>query len=487
MTNATGATPLKMYINGQWTESESRKRFEAINPATGEVIATLPEGTREDAKRAVLAASENRNVMEKMSIWERSRLCVRIADTMEKRREELATILTKDQGKPYHTEALGEVDFAIHGFRNAAEQIKWLETSFIPTEGATKRVYSYYKPRGIFAIVTPWNFPMGIPVEYLAPGLATGNTMVWIPAPSTSVCAVKMMECFEDAGVPAGGINLVTGPGAVVGDEAVGHPLVNGIGFTGSTLTGNRIAKRGAGKALLLEQGGNGPAVILDDADLKHAAETIAFGCFFNAGQVCGATGRILVQRSAHDELLDHLLQAANKVILGDPFDQNTTMGPLNNSNVREKIDEHLAGGKKQGARVLIGGGCSSDWPQGNFYQATVVDQVPADSLLNMAETFGPVAPLVCFDKDEEGLAIARNNPYGLISSVFSKSIKRAFYFAENMRSGIINVNDGNTYWEGHIPFGGAAGTDSGLGRLGGKHTLMAMSDLRTINFDINH
>ena len=477
---------LKMYIGGQWIKSESEKTFKAYNPATNEVIATLPEGTRADAQHAIVAANENKHKIANMSVWDRSRLCRRIADVMEQRKEELATVLTKDQGKPYYTEALPEVEFAIHGFQNAAEQIKWLETSVIPVENPNKRVFSFRQPRGVYAVITPWNFPINIPVEYLAPGLASGNAIVWVPAPTTSVCAVKLMECLEEAGVPPGVVNLVTGPGPVVGDEIVAHPGTNAVGFTGSPQTGKHIAQRAAGKALLLELGGNGPTIILDDADLELAGAAVASACFFNAGQVCSATERILVQRRAHDELAERLVAAAQAVRLGNPFDQTTTMGPLNNQPTIEKMNRHLADGVEKGATVLFGGERAEGLGSNLFYSPTVIDNITSDSLLNNEESFGPVAPLMTFDNYEEALSIAVNNNYGLISAVFTGNIKNAFYFAERVRTGIVNINDSSNYWESHIPFGGVSGTDSGIGRLGGKHTLMAMTDLRTICLDVS-
>lgn len=477
---------LTMYIGGNWVESEDGKTFEAYNPATNQVIATLPEGTRNDAQQAVAAANENKHKIANMSVWDRSRLCRRIADMMEQRKEELAHVLTEDQGKPYYTEALPEVEFAIHGFQNAAEQVKWLETSVIPVENPNKRVFSFRQPRGVYAVITPWNFPINIPVEYLAPGLAAGNAIVWVPAPTTSVCAVKLMECLEEAGVPAGVVNLVTGPGPVVGDEIVAHPGTDAIGFTGSPQTGKHIAQRAAGKPLLLELGGNGPTIILDDAHLELAGAAVASGCFFNAGQVCSATERILVQRRAHDELAERLVSAAQAVRLGNPFDQATTMGPLNNQPTVEKMNRHLADGLERGATILVGGGRAEGLGSDLFYSPTVIDNITADSLLNNEESFGPVAPLMTFDSYEEALSIALNNNYGLISAIFTSNIKNAFYFAERVRTGIVNINDSSNYWESHIPFGGVSGTDSGIGRLGGKHTLMAMSDLRTISLDVS-
>lgn len=477
---------LRMYIGGRWVESQSGKTFEAHNPATGRVIATLPEGTRDDARQAIAAANESKHKIANMSVWDRADLCRRVGDVIARHKEELARTLTQDQGKPYHTQALREAEAAAHSFYNAAEHVKWLETSVIPVKDPNKRVFSFRQPRGVYAVVTPWNFPVGIPSHYLAPGLAAGNAIVWVPAPTTSVCAVKLTECLEEAGVPAAVVNLVTGPGPVVGDEIVAHPGTDAVGFTGSSQTGKHIAQRAAGKPLLLELGGNGPTIILEDADLAMASVVTAAGCFHNAGQVCSATERILVRREAHHEVVERLIDAAKSVRLGDPFDPGTTMGPLNNQPTAEKMDRHLADGVSKGAVILFGGERIPSLGSDLFYTPTVIDNISRDSLLNNEETFGPVAPVMAFDDYDEALAIANQDNMGLVAAVFTSSIKNAFYFAERLRTGVVNVNEHSNYWESHIPFGGVAGTHSGIGRIGGKHTLMEMTDLRTICMDIN-
>ncbi|MFQ5971137.1 MAG: aldehyde dehydrogenase family protein [Alphaproteobacteria bacterium] len=475
---------LKMFIGGEWIESEGGETFDATNPASGAVIATLPKGTRTDAQKAIDAANAARARIAKLSTWERSRLCTAIADVMQARRKGLAEALTTDQGKPYRAEAFKEVDAAIAGFREAAEQVKWFASEFIPVENPDKRVFNFRQPRGVYAVITPWNFPLAIPVEYLAPGLAVGNAIVWVPAPTTSVCAVRLMECIEEADVPPGVVNLVTGPGPVVGDEIVANPGTDAIGFTGSAETGVLIAQRGAGKPLLLEMGGNGPVIILDDADLDIACRAASIGCFANAGQICSSSERILVSDPVYDVITERLIEAAQDVRLGDPFDDGTTMGPLNNPDVAAKVAKHIADGVERGAEVLFGGRVRRDLGSEMFHEPTVLTNVALDSLLNLEETFGPVAPLVRVSDDEKILEIADRNTLGLVSSVYTRDIKRAFHFAERLRTGIVNIND-TLYWERHIPFGGMSGKRSGIGRIGGKHTLMAMSDLKTVTFDL--
>ncbi|WP_224620672.1 aldehyde dehydrogenase family protein [Mesorhizobium sp. AD1-1] len=473
-------------IGGEWIAGSSGRFLKIDSPSTGEHLGYLSLSTRADVGRAVKAAEGARETMRKMGTFARAQLCMRIADAIDRRAEELAHLLCLEQGKPFHSEAKAEASAAALGFRNAAEQMKWLETAAFPLADANKRAFSFLQPKGIFAIITPWNFPLALPcLYYLGPAVATGNTVVWVPAPTTSLIATALVECFIEAGLPDGAINLVLGDGAEVGDEAVVHPGTHAIGFTGSSATGATIARRGAGKPLLLEMGGNGPTIVLADADIDMAAAQVGGGCFANAGQICTATERVLVHKSVHDRFIEGLVKAAAKVKMGDPFDPATTMGPINNAVAIDKVLSHIADARARGAEIVTGGNVASGFATNLYFEPSIVTGLTRESLLNVEESFGPVAPVLTFETDEEAMELAASSPYGLSAAVFTSTIKNAFAFAESLRVGIVNINEMSCYWEPHIPAGGAAGTQSGLGRTGGRHTLMEMCDLKTITVDV--
>lgn len=474
----------QMYIDGQWCASESGRTYQAINPATGEPIGLVPEGTREDARRAIAAAQKAQVEWAKVSIWERSAICARMADVVAAHVDELAKVLTLEHGKPAFTEAYDEAREVPVNYRLAAEHIKWLEGSTIPVSDPKKRVYSIRQPRGVYAVLTPWNFPLAIPSEYLPFAIAAGNTVCWVPAPTAALSAIKLMECMIEAGLPPGVINLVTGPGAVVGDELVSNSGTQGVGITGSAATGEIVAQRAGLKPLLMELGGNGPTVVLEDADPVRAAASVASACFYHAGQVCSASERILVAEAIKEPFIEEMMKQVAVIKQGDPWDKATTMGPLNNRAVVEKMSAHVADAVQKGARVLAGGQPNKSLP-GFFFEPTVLVDYTIDSLVNTEESFGPIAPIASFKTEDEAWEYINACDLGLVSCVFTQDVNRAFKWAEQLRTGLTVVNDFTNYWELHVPFGGMSGKRSGVGRLGGKHTLMEMTDLKTIAFHI--
>lgn len=471
------------FIGGIWIGTTTDRRT-VTSPIDGVEIGSIAWSDRAIAQKAIAAARAAQPAWRRVPVWERAATCRRIADAIDKRCDAIAALLTREQGKPIG-EATFEVGKAADGFRLAADLVRYLEGATIPTEDPRKRVMTFYQPRGVYAVVTPWNFPVNIPVEYLAPGIAAGNTIVWTPAPTTSLVAAALMEAIADADLPPGVINLITGEGATVGDEIVSNPGTDAVGFTGSSVTGKRICERAAGKPLLMEMGGNGPVVILEDADLDRAVAATASGCFVNAGQVCSSTERIIVHEAVYDAFAARMVAAANTVVVGDPREPGVTMGPLNNAAVAAKVAEHVADATRRGAQTLTGGAAPPGMPSPLYFAPTVIAGITRDSLINREETFGPVAPMIPVRDDEEALAVAGDNRYGLVSSVFTADLDRAFRFVDAMPTGLVNINDTSNYWELHIPFGGISGKDSGIGRLGGRHTLVAMSDIKTASISL--
>jgi succinate-semialdehyde dehydrogenase/glutarate-semialdehyde dehydrogenase len=316
----------------------------------------------------------------------------------------------------------------------------------------------------------------------VAPALAAGNTVAWTPASSTALCSGLLAECVAEADLPPGVFNFVTGPGRTVGDELVGNQHTAAVGFIGSTETGLTIARRAAGKRLLLEMGGNGPLVVLDDADLDAAADAALVGCFLCAGQSCTAGERILVHEAVREDFVGRLAAlSAERLKLGDPFSPETTLGPLNNEGVAAKMDEHVADAVQRGASVVAGGERAGDMPTRLYWPATILDGVPADAQAATEETFGPIAPVVSISSLEEAISLTNSSPYGLLAAIFTRDVSRGLRYADEARTGLVNINETTNYWENHLPFGGRGGTLSGVGRVGGKYSLDTLTEFQTV------
>ena len=475
-------TAQQMYVGGEWRASLSGETFESISPATGELIGTVPQGNRSDAQAAIDAARAAADGWARLTAFERAAKMHAVGDIIESRRDELARTLTLDQGKPLAAEAFDEVHELVEYWRMAAEDAKRLGGELPNSFSPGKRVLLARRPRGVVGVISPWNWPYTMPAELVAPALACGNAVVWTPAPSTAVCAVALAQCIADADLPPGVFNLVTGPGSVVGDEIARNPGTDGIAFIGSTATGRLVGRAAAGKATLLEMGGNGPVVLLEDGDVDAAVAATLTACFLCAGQSCTAGERILVHRAVYDQYVEGLARAVNeRIVLGDPFDERTTMGPLNNEPVASKMDEHVGDALARGARVLSGGARGEGFPTDLYWQPTVLAGVPGDARVAVEETFGPVAPVVAIDSLQEAIDAANASPYGLLAAIFTADLARGLEFADRVRTGWVNINESSNYWEAHLPFGGRSGSDSGIGKVGGSHVMSSFTELQTI------
>jgi succinate-semialdehyde dehydrogenase/glutarate-semialdehyde dehydrogenase len=481
---AVAVRTLQNFIGGAWVDATGDDARAILSPVTGEQLADAPNASPADVARAARAAREAQPRWAALSVFERAEVMHRIADVVEERREELARSLVLENGKPYKAEALDDVDEIADNFRASAEDAKRLESSVLPTQDAGKRMFTVRRPNGVYAAITPWNFPSMIPAELIAPGIAVGNAFVVKPSEWTPIAMADLMQAMADAGLPDGVVNLVYGAGDV-GEALVTHDDVDAIAFVGSHGTAERIVRAAGLKRTLIEASGNGPVVVCADADLELAAKGAVYGGFFCAGQVCAATERVLVDRRVHDAFREAVVREAERWTLGDPFDDATLVGPMQNEPTAQKMDAHVEDAVAQGAEVLVGGSREDGRPTRLYYRPTVLDNVGRDTLVGREETFGPIVPLIEVDGDDDALAAANDSHLGLQAAVYTSDLGRAFRFAEELRAGSVVVNDSTMYWETLQPFGGAAGTKTGWGRVGGRHALEDMTDLRTIIIDV--
>jgi acyl-CoA reductase-like NAD-dependent aldehyde dehydrogenase len=470
-----------LYIGGAWRDGGGSPA-PAVSPGTGETFASVATGTPADVDDAVAAARAAWPDWAAASPFDRAGWFGKIIAGLTERRDELARVLTQDQGKPLAAEAYDEVDELAEYFRMAAEDAKRREGGLPASTSAGRRILATRVPLGVVAVVSPWNWPYTMGAELFAPAMAAGNTVVWVPAPSTSACCAVLAEVLAGAGLPAGVFNFVPGPGPVVGDALAGHPGVAGVGFVGSVETGGLVAARAAGKAQLLELGGNGPMVVLADADLELAAEAALEAAYLCAGQSCTAGERFLVHAAVRAEFVERVVAATKEhVRLGDPLAPETTMGPLNNEATAAKFDRHISGALAGGARVCCGGRRAADFPTALYAEPTVLDGVTPGMAIEREETFGPVVPVVEVASAAQALELTNASPYGLTAAVFTRDLERGLAFAERARAGWVNINASTNLWESHLPFGGRSGSVSGSGRVGGRYPMDTFTEPKTV------
>jgi acyl-CoA reductase-like NAD-dependent aldehyde dehydrogenase len=481
---ATTVRTLQNFVGGDWVESTGTNVRQIVSPVTGETLAEVPDASADDVDRAARAAREAQPKWAALSAWDRAAVCHAIADLIDERQEEMARELTLEQGKPFKAEAIPDIEETAENFRIAAEDVKRMESAIIPSQDVNKRILTFRKPNGVYGAITPWNFPTLIPVELIAPGIAAGNTIVIKPSEWTPIAMGTFMQAMADAGLPEGVVNVVYG-GSETGEALVTNEHIDCIGFVGSHTTAEKIVRAAGLKRSLIEASGNGPVIVCADADLEQAAKGAVFGGFFCAGQVCCATERVLVDKSVHDDFLSAVIKEAEGWKLGDPYDEDTLVGPMNNEPTAQKMDAHLEDALQKGAEIAAGGGRDDGRPTSLYYQPTVVHNVGLDTLINRDETFGPIVPLIEVADDDAALAAANDSYLGLQAAVYTKSLRRAFKYLDNLRVGNVVVNDSTDYWEAHEPFGGASGTRTGWGRIGGRYTMLDMTDLKTVVLDV--
>lgn len=481
VTAPSGSGHFASWINGSWSQSEDS--YDAINPAEGKAFAALSAATTSDVDVAVASARAAYAKTRTVRPATRAQWCRSAAQVLLSAHEELAQVLSTEHGKPI-TEARGEILFAVRGLETAAEATLAQGAELPHVQDPNKRVIVRREGLGVCAVVTPWNFPVNIPVEYLGPALATGNAVVWKPAPTTSVVATKFREILLEADFPQDLLQLIVTDDVKVASHLVTHRDVVAVGFTGGSGTGRAIAQSAWDKKLLLELGGNSAVLVLEDANLDLAAAAIANSAFWNAGQVCSAAGKILVAESCVSDLAQLLASHADKTVIGSPLDASTTLGPVHLESSMDRFDRLVRDAEQNGAQVVTGGERLRDMP-GFYYPPTVITSVGQDAAIFTEETFGPIAALTAFADEEDMIQAANAGEYGLVGSLFTTNLSRAFTVGERMDAGLVVVNDSSNYWDFSLPFGGAAGRQSGRGRLGGRWVIDEFSQVKSLAIDI--
>ena len=469
----------KLFIGGKWQEARSGKTFPTINPATEEVITQVAEADEADVNLAVKAARKafEEGVWPKLSAKERGKLLWKISELLEKYQDELAALETLDNGKPIQDSKSVDIPSTIECFQYYAGWANKIYGETIPVDGSYFN-YTLREPVGVVGAIVPWNFPLGLSAGKIAPALACGCTVILKPAEQTPLSALRLAEIMQEAGLPDGVLNVLTGFGPAAGASLVRHPGVDKIAFTGEYVTGQEIMKNAAGtlKRISLELGGKSPHVIFADADLDRAVENAMTGVFFNAGQVCCAGTRIFLEKKIHDAFAEKLVEKTKKLRQGDPFDPKTEIGPQVSSEQLEKVMRYLEIGKKEGARLLVGGNRPSG--AGYYVKPTLFDEATNDMRIAREEIFGPVACLIPFQDADEVIQQANDTFYGLAAAVWTRDIEKAHRFAKMVRAGTVWVNCYGAFDQAS-PFGGYK--MSGFGRDGGRNALDLYTEVKSV------
>lgn len=454
------------YIDGIWCDAKSKDTVEVIDPATNQPIGTVPNMATEEAKAAVDAAAKALPTWRALTAHQRSTLLQRWFQLIQDNKRQLAELMTFEQGKPV-AEAEGEITYAASFIEWFAEQGKRTNGEIIPSPSPDKRLMVIKQGIGVCAAITPWNFPAAMITRKAAPALAAGCTMVIKPANETPYTALALAELAAQAGIPAGVINIVTGDAVKIGEVFTSDNRVRKLSFTGSTGVGRLLMRQCADsvKKVSLELGGNAPFIVFNDADIEKAVEGAMGAKFRNAGQTCVCANRFYIHKDVYQQFSERFVAAVKKLKVGNGFTEGVTIGPLINHKAVEKSQSLLADTLQRGATLLCGG--ERDKAGENFFQPTVVGNVPADSHILEEEIFGPVAPLVIFDTEEEVVYLANNTIYGLAAYFYSEDPQRIWRVAENLEYGMVGINTGLISNE-VAPFGGIK--QSGLGREGSEH-----------------
>ncbi len=474
------------FINGQWVKSRSEGKLPRFNPAdVDDIVGLAPLSTREEMREAIEAALRAFPAWRATPAPVRGRSVMQAAEIMRNEKDELARLMSREEGKTVG-EALGEILRTINILEYTAGEARRLTGVTLPSELPKNIVYTIRQPLGVVGLITPWNFPIAVPVWKIAPALVCGNTIVWKPSELTPFTSRYVVDVFARAGVPAGVFNMVNGAGEEVGDELVAHPDVRAISFTGSCEVGSLINAKAAQtmKKVQCEMGGKNPVVVLADADLELAAECTIMGAFGSTGQRCTATSRVIVENSIADKFVGMLAERARKLKVGKGTESDTKVGPSVDENQFNKVQEYLEIGKREGKLVcggerVRGGSCDKGW----FTTPTIFDHVAANARIAQEEIFGPVLAVIRVKDFDEAVTVASGIRYGLAASLFTTDANKVFEFADRVECGIVHINSPTVGGEAHIPFGGFKA--SGIGeRETGSTAIDFYSEIKIVYVD---
>ncbi|WP_026700730.1 NAD-dependent succinate-semialdehyde dehydrogenase [Salibacterium aidingense] len=472
----------RLFIDGKW-ETASNGAFSVRNPSSNEEVGTAADGSREETRKAIEAAESARPGWAGRTAAERASFLKEIHRLMMEKQEELGELITLEMGKPFQ-EAKGEVAYAASFLEWFAEEAKRVYGETIPANSPDKRMMVIHQPVGVSGAITPWNFPQAMVTRKVAPALAAGCPVVLKPAEDTPLSAVKFAEICEEAGLPKGVFNLITGQNAAdIGGELMANKTVRKVTFTGSTEVGKILMEQGADhiKKLSLELGGHAPILVLDDAEVEKAVDGTVASKFRNAGQTCVCGNRVYVEENIYDTFVERLKEEVEKLAVGDGFKEGVALGPLINKEGWEKVDRHVKDALDKGAEIVTGG---RGWEEngGYFYEPTVLKNVTSDMVIMEEETFGPIAPVQKVSDENEGIHLSNNSPYGLASYFFTESMSRGMKVAEALEYGIVGWNDGRPS-AAQAPFGGWK--QSGIGREGGHQGIEPFLETKYISIGL--
>lgn len=471
------------FINGKWQAGNSGKTFESYNPATEELVAVAADGDATDVNLAVQAAKNAYNDWRLTPAPRRGEILYRVAQVLESRKEEVAQLMTSEMGKVI-AEARGDVQEAIDMAYYMGGEGRRLMGYTAPVEMPNKFGMALRDSVGVVGLVTPWNFPIAVPSWKMLPALIAGNTVVWKPGEDVPAVSAIFIEIFQEAGLPDGVLNLVTGAGAA-GAALVEHPDVRIISFTGSTQTGLGVYTKaaGLGKKVTLEMGGKNAIIVLDDANLDLAVDAINWSAFGTTGQRCTATSRLIVQSGVKSQLVDALVAKAQALKLGYGLEADVQVGPLVNQKALDKVSSYMDVAKSEGVRIIAGGKRPENLDKGFFFEPTLFDGVQQGMRVEQEEIFGPVLSIVEVGSMEEAVHVSNNVRYGLSSSIFTENVNQAFRAIRDLTTGIVYINHGTTGAEIQFPFGGTRGTGNGM-REAGQSALDSFTEWKSVYVD---